>query len=186
MNDGLVFWLTGLSGAGKSTIAEGVRTALKSQGLRVETLDGDDVRKRLHTDLGFTPSDNDRNNLLIADMCVRDRQDCDVILVPVISPFAASRRKVRNKIGDGFYEVFVSTALDVAQARDPKGLYAQAARGEIENFIGVSLDVPYEPPSNADLTIDTSRTSPKESVSLLFDFIHEMLNQRAEFRGARP
>ena len=103
MTGGLVFRLTGRSGSGKSTIAEGVRTALESEVLRVETLDGDDVHERLHTNLGFTPPDIDRNNLLSADLCVRHRPDCDVILVPVIVPFAASRRKVRDVIADGFY-----------------------------------------------------------------------------------
>ena len=172
-----VYWFTGLSGAGKTTLAEGVRTDLEDEGIRVVILDGDDVRRDLHRHLGFSSADIQENNALIAGLCQERRDAYDVVLVPIISPFIKCREKARRRLGDGFFEIYCKADVSVVTARDVKGLYAKAQAGEITNMIGVSPDAPYEPPPRADLTLDTELEAPESSVARLALFIRQNLTE---------
>ncbi|MBK20414.1 MAG: adenylyl-sulfate kinase [Rhodospirillaceae bacterium] len=166
-----IFWFTGLSGAGKTTIALGVRKALQQVGLSVAIFDGDDIRSRLHRDLGFSPEDIRLNNKLIAELCATEREYYDVILVPIISPFDDSRRAARKLLAPDFYEIHCDARLDVVVSRDTKGLYDRAYSGALDNMIGVSPDTPYEKPLNPDLRIDTSAMPVQGAVDLMRHFV---------------
>jgi adenylyl-sulfate kinase len=167
----LIFWFTGLSGAGKTTIAQKVYDQLVAQTLEVLLLDGDDVRERFHTHLGFSEADIKENNALLAQLCIEHRDKYDVIMVPIISPYLSSRRDARKQIGDGFFEVFIHADLDTVVDRDTKGMYAKAKRGEFDNLIGVSPKSPYQPPENADFTANTTQEDVIKSVRRLTDFV---------------
>lgn len=171
----VVLWFTGMSGAGKTTLASGLRDALRRDGRKVLTLDGDDVRTRLHRHLGFTPADIRLNNELIAGLCEENRADYDVILVPIISPYRDSRASARSRLEPGFHEIFVTASLDVLHDRDTKGLYGAARRSEIDNLIGVSPGSPYDPPEGAELVIDTGRETADRSAARLADYARRCL-----------
>ncbi len=150
-----VLWFTGLSGSGKSTIANIVEAKLHTRGVRTYLLDGDNVRHGLNRDLGFTDADRVENIRRIAEVAALMVDAGLVVLVSFISPFRAERRLAREAVEDGeFIEVFVDTPLEVAEQRDPKGLYAKARRGELTNFTGI--DSAYEPPENPEVRVDTS------------------------------
>ena len=157
-----VLWFTGLSGAGKSTIADLVEKRLKAAGKHTMLLDGDNVRHGLNKDLGFTDVDRVENIRRISEV---SKLMCDaglIVLVSFISPFRAERKLARDTVAEhGFCEIYVATPLAVAEKRDVKGLYAKARRGEIKNFTGI--DSPYEPPKNPEITIDTSRESAEQA-----------------------
>ena len=170
-----VFWFTGLSGAGKTTIAQGVKARLAAQGRRVLILDGDDVRKRLHVDLGFAPGDIRRNNALIAQLCQEQRAAHDVIFVPIISPYLESRASARRLLSPGFYELYFCADLDTVVRRDTKGFYAKAERGEMDNMIGFSPGAVYESPERPDLTIDSGKESIEASTENFFGFVDKAL-----------
>jgi bifunctional enzyme CysN/CysC len=164
MNDHLpgVVWFTGLSGSGKSTIADIVESKLHTMGVRTYLLDGDNVRHGLNRDLGFTDVDRVENIRRIAEVSRLMVDAGLVVLVSFISPFRAERDLARSRVEDGeFVEVFVDTPLEVAESRDPKGLYAKARSGELANFTGI--DSPYEPPESPEVRIDTTATSPEEA-----------------------
>lgn len=173
-----VFWFTGLSGSGKTTVAAAIGERLEARGHEVLTLDGDDVRNELHVHLGFSAADITENNTLIVELCRRHRDEADAVLVPIISPFADSRRRAREALAPGFYEVYFRADLDTVRARDVKGLYTRASRGEIGDLIGVAPEVPYQPPRAADLIIDTMAESPAESVSRFLGFALERIEGR--------
>ena len=157
-----VLWFTGLSGAGKSTIANLVEKRLLSEGKHTYLLDGDNIRHGLNKDLGFTEGDRVENIRRIAEVARLMADAGLIVLVSFISPFRAERRMAREMMEPGeFLEVFVDTPLEVVEARDVKGLYGKARRGELKNFTGI--DSPYEPPENADIRIDTARQSPEEA-----------------------
>jgi adenylyl-sulfate kinase len=157
-----VVWFTGLSGAGKSTIANLVEKRLHALGRHTYLLDGDNVRHGLNKDLGFTDADRVENIRRVAEVARLMVDAGLVVLVSFISPFRSERRMARTLFGDGeFVEVFVDTPLDVAESRDPKGLYRKARRGDLKNFTGV--DSPYEVPEHADLRLDTTRLSAEDS-----------------------
>lgn len=170
--DASVVWFTGLSGAGKSTIADLVEKRLKAAGKHTMLLDGDNVRHGLNKDLGFTDVDRVENIRRIAEV---SKLMCDaglIVLVSFISPFQSERSLARATVGDhGFHEVYVATSLAVAEERDVKGLYAKARRGEIKNFTGI--DSPYEPPENPEITVDTetetAEAAAERIVKELFD-----------------
>ena len=163
-----VVWLTGLSGSGKSTIANIVESKLHSLGVRTYLLDGDNVRHGLNRDLGFTDADRVENIRRIAEVSALMVDAGLVVLVSFISPFRAERRLAREAVEDGeFIEVHVDTPLAVAEERDPKGLYAKARRGELTNFTGI--DSPYEPPENPEVHIDTSATSTEDAADQIID-----------------
>ncbi len=168
-NRGLVVWMTGLSGAGKSTISDLVRGELASRGLPVVQLDGDALRAGLCADLGFTEADRDENLRRAAEMAKLLAGQGLVVLCSFISPLASQRERVRATIGEAFVEVFVSAPLEVAMARDPKGLYARALRGEIPNFTGVGA--PYEPPTSPDLRLETGQLEAGECGLRLTEFV---------------
>lgn len=171
-----VFWFTGLSGAGKTTIADAAAAQLAEAGYRIRILDGDDVRARQHRHLGFSEADILENNRLIAQLCVDAQEDTDIIFVPIISPFEKGRASARIAIGDAFRLVYFNAGLDHVSAADVKGLYRRASDGEIDNMIGVAASNPYEPPHDADLEIDISRESSDQSISRFLAFVNRTLN----------
>jgi len=144
MKEALVFWLTGLSGAGKSTIAKRFADILTQEGHSVKILDGDEIREHKHQQLKFNVKDIQKNNELIAELCLRAINNYDFILVTVISPFIDSRQKNCHHIGENYNEIYIKVAIETAIKRDTKGLYKKALEGEIENFIGISEQTPYE------------------------------------------
>lgn len=171
MKKALIFWFTGLSGAGKTTIATRAKSLLEAKGFSVLIIDGDDVRTQLHKHLGFTEGDIKENNALISQLCQKYRNDYDFIMVPIISPFRGSREKARELLQDGFYEIYLSIEMEKLIKRDVKGLYAKAKNNEIPNLIGFSGGVVYEPPKNPDLIICSGDESVESSVNSLFSFI---------------
>jgi bifunctional enzyme CysN/CysC len=154
---GATVWLTGLSGSGKSTIAHGLEDRLVGSGRAAYVLDGDNVRHGLNGDLGFSPADRTENVRRIGEVSRLMADAGLVVAVPVISPYRADREQARTAHEAAripFFEVWVSTPIEVCEQRDPKGMYARARAGEITSFTGV--DAPYEPPSRPDLVLDTS------------------------------
>ncbi len=178
-NGALVLWLSGLSGAGKSTIAEATIDRLNGAGLRVLNLDGDAIRDHLHRSLGFGEPDIIENNRLIAELC-RDRgPDYDVILAPVIAPVDRGRENARRIIGQRFRLIYCSADIATVRARDVKKLYARADRGEIGGMIGYSSGaVAYEPPVNPDLVLNTGEQTTEACVNRLCAFIETQLARR--------
>ena len=159
---GNVIWFTGLSGSGKTTLAESLLSKLKNENLSVTLIDGDRVRDSRKKKLGFSRSDIEQNGFYV--------------LVAVITPFETVRREARKRLGPNYFEVFVSTSLDICKSRDTKGLYRKAELGEIENLIGVSATVPFEPPNTPDLAIDTHQMTVEEGTRMLLAGIKEWLN----------
>jgi len=165
-----VVWFTGLSGAGKSTVASRVEQRLHSRGVRTYLLDGDNVRHGLNRDLGFSAADRVENIRRVAEVARLMVDAGLVVIVAFISPFAAERQFARERVEDGqFVEVFIDTPLNVAEARDSKGLYAKARRGELTNFTGI--DSPYEPPENPDIRIDGVNIGPDEAADMI---VHQL------------
>ena len=155
-----VIWFTGLSGSGKSTIANIVEQKLHAEGVRTYLLDGDNVRHGLNRDLGFTDADRVENIRRIAEVSGLMVDAGLVVLVSFISPFRAERRLARDRVERGeFVEVYVDASVSVAESRDPKGLYAKARRGELKNFTGI--DSPYEPPESPEVHVDTASLPPE-------------------------
>ena len=169
----LTIWLTGLSAAGKSTLAFSLESALATEGHACFVLDGDNIRHGLNKDLGFSPDDRTENIRRIAEVA-RLMNDAGLIVITAfISPLVVDREMARQIIGtDSFREVFVSTTLEVCESRDPKGLYANARRGCIHEFTGISA--PYEAPSNPDMVIDTERLTVKNAVMQLTKLVRPM------------
>ncbi|MFM8563471.1 MAG: sulfate adenylyltransferase subunit CysN [Acidimicrobiia bacterium] len=162
----LVIWLTGLSGSGKSTIADALEVDLHRRGLRTFVLDGDNVRHGLNADLGFTEADRAENIRRVAEVAKLFVDAGIVTIVSFISPFRSERERAAEIIGPSdFIEVFVDAPLDLVESRDPKGLYAKAKAGLIPNFTGVNS--PYETPTNPDVRLDTSASSVDECVRVL-------------------
>ena len=165
-----VIWLTGLSGAGKSSIADLLEQRLHTIGVHTYLLDGDNVRHGLNHDLGFTEPDRIENNRRVAEVAKLMTDAGLVVITSFISPFRAERALARGKVGDGeFVEVFVDTPIEVAEQRDVKGLYAKARRGELTNFTGV--DSPYEPPTNPEILIDTTTMSAEQGAETIIDHL---------------
>jgi bifunctional enzyme CysN/CysC len=161
-----VLWLTGLSGAGKSTIANLVEKQLQALGKHTYLLDGDNVRHGLNRDLGFTDADRVENIRRVAEVSRLMTDAGLIVLVSFISPFRAERRMARSLFAEGeFFEVYVDTTLAMAEARDVKGLYKKARRGELKNFTGI--DSPYEPPEHPEIYIDTTLATAEESASTI-------------------
>ncbi|MFH1441055.1 MAG: adenylyl-sulfate kinase [Candidatus Omnitrophota bacterium] len=173
MRRGLVFWFTGLSGSGKTTVALKVKNRLESNSLACLIVDGDLVRAKHVKPLGFCRKDIQLNNIIIAGHCLLNRDNYDIILVPVISPLEEVRAFVRKRLTPNFYLVYFSADLKSVIRRDVKKLYQKAQDGLITNMIGFSSGSPYEAPLSHDLIIDSSdgRESVDESVEKLYSFI---------------
>jgi bifunctional enzyme CysN/CysC len=167
---GQVLWLTGLSGSGKSTIANALEKQLYAEGKKTYVLDGDNIRHGLNKDLGFTDKDRVENIRRVAEVA---KLMCDaglIVITAFISPFRNEREMARSLFQSGEYkEIFISTPLKIAEQRDPKGLYKKARSGEIPNFTGINS--PYEKPIKPELTIDTSKTSVAQSVKKILGII---------------
>jgi adenylylsulfate kinase len=171
---GFVVWFTGLPAAGKTTIASVVEPELERRGFVVDRLDGDIVRTHLSKGLGFSRADRDANIARIGWVASRLARAGAAVVVSAISPYEDARRHARSLVEQHapFVEVHVATPLDECARRDPKGLYAAAFAGEIDDFTGVSA--PYETPSNPELRLDTSGQTPTESAALVFARLEQL------------
>jgi adenylylsulfate kinase len=171
---GFTLWFTGLSGAGKTTIAHLVGPELEARGKIVEYLDGDTVRTRLSKGLGFSREDRDTNIERIGWVASRLTRHGGAVIAAAISPYAETRQKARAMVEQfgPFVEVFVYASVDECARRDVKGLYAKAFAGEIKGFTGV--DDPYEAPEAAELVLNTEEHSPEESAALLLARLEEL------------
>ncbi len=167
---GVCVWFTGLSGAGKSSTAEVLTVRLQELGRRVSLLDGDVVRTRLSKGLGFSKADRDMNVLRIGSVAAEIVMHGGVAVCASVSPYRASRNQIRGMVGaDRFVEVFVDTPLEVCEARDPKGLYARARRGDIVGLTG--LDDPYEPPGSPEVRIETLECSVEDNAHTVLQIL---------------
>ncbi len=172
MTGGFVLWLTGLSGAGKSTLTETLAPRLRDLGLKVEVLDGDAVRTNLSAGLGFSREDRDRNILRIGYVANLLARNGVAVITAAISPYRATRDVNRELIeGDGsaFIEVHVAATLEQCEARDVKGLYAEARAGKRPGFTGI--DDPYEPPLSPEILLETGTEDPAASVRRVLDYL---------------
>jgi len=168
---GFTLWFTGLSGAGKTTLARRMETLFRERGLKVEVLDGDVVRTNLSKGLGFSKEDRDTNIKRIGFVCKLLTRNGVTAIGSAISPYREIRQLVRQDIGD-FVEVFVRCPVEVLIERDVKGLYKRALSGEIKNFTGISD--PYEDPLNPEVIVDTNEESEEESVAKIAAKLEEL------------
>ena len=166
-----VLWFTGLSGSGKSTIADRVRRGLQARGIKVERLDGDEIRA-VFPDTGFDRPGRMAHIARVGYLASVLERNGICTVVSLISPYRAAREEVRRRCGR-FIEVHVSTPLDVCEERDVKGLYARSRRGEISGFTGI--DDPYEAPEDPELSIDTSRLTVAESAAIVMNHVESCL-----------
>ena len=164
------FWFTGLPASGKSTIAGLLDRKLHAAGYHTYVLDGDEIRRGLSRDLGFSHADRAENNRRIAEVARLMVDAGLIVIVAFISPFRAERAFARSLFRDGdFQEVFIDAPLEVCERRDPKGLYAKARSGALANFTG--LDSPYEPPAHPDVWIRTAEQPAEQSANRLFEIV---------------
>jgi adenylylsulfate kinase len=169
---GVVIWFTGLSGSGKSTLARAVEEKLFRQGRLCFVLDGDNIRHGLNKNLGFSPEDREENIRRIGEVANLFAQAGLIAMTAFISPYRGDREKARSLLKeDEFIEVFVKVPLDIAEQRDPKGLYKKARAGELKEFTGISA--PYEEPDNPELVIDTGELNLDQSVSRVLTYLSE-------------
>jgi bifunctional enzyme CysN/CysC len=164
-------WFTGLSGAGKSTVAEALQDLLAERGLRSYLLDGDDLREGLNADLGFEERDRIENVRRLGEVAILFARVGHLSIVSAISPYAAGRKEVRERhltVPVPFVEIYVATPLEVCEARDPKGLYARARRGDLASFTGISH--PYEKPVSPELVLRT-KGSPEQASLEVFSVL---------------
>ena len=167
---GVMLWFTGLSGSGKSTVAIALERELQKRGLLCRILDGDNIRSGINKGLGFTAEDRRENIRRIAEVAKLFVDTGIITIAAFISPSNELRRMASDIIGaEDFKEVYISTPLEVCEARDVKGLYAKARRGEIKNFTGISA--PFEAPEHPALSIDTSKVSLEDSVKQILAFL---------------
>jgi len=172
LEHGCTVWFTGLSGAGKSTVANIIESGLRARGLRVEVLDGDVIRTHLSKGLGFSKADRDTNIRRIGWVCEVLTRNGVVAIAAAISPYHEIRDEVRGKVGR-FAEVYMECSIPVLADRDVKGLYKKALAGEIKNFTGV--DDPYEPPLNPEVVCHTDgRETPEQSAAKVIRKLEEL------------
>lgn len=172
---GLVIWLTGLSGSGKTTIAQNVLNILSHEHVLSLIVDGDMIRTELHQDLGFSREDIIKNNLLIIEYCRKNLGKYLVQLVPVIAPFRLTRQKARQVLGKAYKEVYVQASLEKCKERDTKGLYAKAESGQLPNMIGVDPQTPYETPIAPDFIVQTEVETIESASQKVYDYIRTEL-----------
>ncbi|WP_423818714.1 adenylyl-sulfate kinase [Salinimicrobium sp. TIG7-5_MAKvit] len=170
----MVIWFTGLSGSGKSTIANSLEKRLFKEGISTYSLDGDNIRSGLNKGLSFSREDRHENNRRIAEVAKLFVDAGIVTIGAFISPLKEDREQAKDIIGkENFVEVFVNTPLEVCEERDVKGFYKKARQGEIKNFTGISA--PYEAPENPDIKINTEEESAEEAVERLYEFLQQKL-----------
>ena len=170
---GIVVWMCGLSGSGKSTIANAAERVLHEQGRMTTILDGDNLRSGLNSNLGFSDEDRLENIRRFSEVAKLFVEQGIITFVSAITPKGELRDMARDIVGDDFFEVYVKASYEACEERDVKGLYAKAAKGEIKDFTGKQSG--FEPPEHADLTIDTEATSIEEAASTLLDAIQNRL-----------
>ncbi len=183
-HQGGVVWLTGLPGAGKTTLAMGVERRLFVQGYQVFTLDGDNVRRGLNADLGFSPGDRAENIRRVGEVAVLFAAAGLIVITAFISPYRADRQRARaaarRLAARGFHEIYVRADLATCEQRDPKGLYRRARAGIIPDFTGVSA--PYEAPKTPDLIIDTTSATVHQSTDQLEAYIKQHFPLKTRYR----
>jgi len=179
---GGVLWFTGLSGSGKSTLAMAVEQRLFNKGYHVYVLDGDNVRGGLNANLGFSPEDRAENIRRVGEVAGLFADSGVICISAFISPYRADRERARAAAKVGFHEVFIKAGLDACERRDPKGLYRKARAGEIADFTGISA--PYEPPSKAELVVDTEEADIEESVRQVVDYVERNFARHCNPRKA--
>ena len=169
---GIMIWMTGLSGSGKSTVAIGVERELHNRGILCRILDGDNIRAGINSNLGFSEEDRRENIRRIAEIGKLFVDTGIVTIACFVSPTTELREMARKIIGEkDFREVYIATPLDECERRDVKGLYARARRGEVKDFTGISA--PFEAPTTPDLSLDTSRMTLKEEVEAVIELINK-------------
>jgi adenylylsulfate kinase len=171
----MIIWFTGLSGAGKSTLCQAAERELRRQGYRVEVLDGDEVRKNLSKDLGFSKDDRIENLMRIHYVSQLLSQHDVIVLVAAISPYCETREEIRRTARSAFLEVYVKAPLQVCEQRDPKGLYKRARQGLIPAFTGISD--PYEPPLKPDVVCYTDVEDVEESCAKVLAKVNDLLRK---------
>ena len=171
MEKGCVVWLTGLPGSGKTTIARILEKELRARGYKVELLDGDEVRKWLSPEAGFTREDRERHLRRVIYVSKLLARNGVIVLASFVSPYRSIRAEARRIIGD-FIEVYVKCSLETVIKRDPKGLYARALRGEIKHMTGI--DDPYEEPENPEVIVDTEKDPPEENAKKILQKLEEL------------
>jgi len=171
-----IYWCTGLSGAGKTSLSTEAKKHLEFMGFDVLIVDGDVVRSNYDSNPGFHREAIEKNNLTIAEICKKNRGDYDAILVPVISPIDSVRKEIRKILSPQFSLIYLSADVASLKTRDVKGLYAKADRGDLPDLIGYSESNPYEKPDDADLVIDTgSRSDFSDSVKKFNGFVKKAI-----------
>lgn len=174
-HNSFLIWFTGLSGSGKSTIANELESKLFEKNVKTYTLDGDNIRKGINKDLSFSPEDRTENIRRISEVANLLVDAGIVVLAAFVSPYRRDREAIKNIVGaSNFIEVFVNTSIEECEKRDVKGLYKKARQGEIKNFTGI--DAPYEPPLSVDVEIKTEQLTIEESVSMIMNVINEKLS----------
>ena len=174
---GGVLWFTGLSGAGKSTIAMAVEQELFRRGYQTYVLDGDNVRRGLNSNLDFSPADRAENIRRVGEVAALFADSGQVVVTAFISPYRADRHRARVAAGNGFHEIYIKASLETCEKRDPKGLYRRARTGEIAEFTGITA--PYETPESPELTIDTDRLTVDESVATVLAYVDQNFRKSA-------
>jgi adenylylsulfate kinase len=173
-HNSFLIWVTGLSGSGKSTIANELQNTLHKKGIKTYILDGDNIRNGINYNLSFSPEDRAENNRRIAEISKLFIDAGIVVIAAFISPYQKDRKEVKNIVSpSNFVEVFVNTSLEECEKRDVKGLYKKARKGEIKNFTGISA--PYEAPQNPDVEIKTEEETVEESVHKIITHIQNKL-----------
>ncbi len=168
-----MLWFTGLSAAGKSTVAHGVEKRLFSRNIRSYVLDGDNIRHRINSDLGFSPQDRKENIRRIVEISKLFVDAGLIVLASFISPSKKDRAFVKSCFsGDNFYEIYIKCSIEECERRDPKGMYEKARNRIIEHYTGISA--PYEEPESPDLVIDTEKLDVEDSIQNVLDFMHQV------------
>ena len=167
-NEGVIIWLTGLSGSGKTTTGKILEKRFREIGSRVEFLDGDELRRTISSELGFSKEDRETHARMFAFLSQLLSRNGVITIVALISPYRSFREYARN-LGGNFVEVWVKCSLETCVRRDPKGLYKSASKGDIRNMTGIQA--PYEPPTNAEVVIDTEEEGPEKCADRIIDYV---------------